>query len=116
MKTIYKASKMARMKKLVQDKIESSKETEDYPPTELAANASLTGSAGPDHARGDGPEEDVPTSPISKAIRRMENSLNVRFDKLETTLAEVKNAVASNTSHVTELEERHGESDGRLAD
>lgn len=46
----------------------------------------------------------------------MENSLNVRFDKWDSTVAEVKNAVALNTSRITKLEEHLGEPDGHLAD
>ncbi len=46
----------------------------------------------------------------------MENSMNARFDNLETTLAGVKNAVASNTSRIINLEEWHGEFDGHLAE
>lgn len=105
---------MVKTKKSVQKEPESSKDTEDNTSSELAANASLTDATSSDH--GDGPEEVVPTSSILEAIRQMETSLNVRFDKLDTTLTEVKNAVASNTSRITELEERLGESDGRLAD
>lgn len=57
----------------------------------------------------------MPTSPILEAIRQLENFLNIRFNKLDTTLTEVKNAVASNTSCITELEECLSESDIRLA-
>ena len=45
----------------------------------------------------------------------MENSMNVRFDNLEISLAGVKNAFASNTSRIMNLEEWHVEFDGRLA-
>ena len=54
-------------------------------------------------------------SPILGAIRRTENSMNVRFDIMETTLTGVKNAITSNTFRIMNLEGWHGEFDGRLA-
>ena len=106
---------MVKPKKPTQKTLESPSEIEDDPPTELA-NASPPGSTSPEHAQRDAPEDDVSASPILGAIRRMENSMNTRFDNLETTLAGVKNAVASNTSRIMNLEEWHGEFDGRLAE
>lgn len=58
---------MVKTKKSVQKEPESSEETEDSPSIELAANASLTDATRPNH--GDGPEEDVPTSPSLETIR-----------------------------------------------
>ena len=98
---------MVKNKKTNQKTLEFPAETEDDPLTE-PANASSPCSTSPEHAQSDEPEEDTSVSPILGAIRRMEN--------LETTLAGVKNAVASNTSRIVNLEEWHGEFDGRLAE
>lgn len=106
---------MVKTKKTTQKTLEFPAETEDDPSTE-PANASSPGSTSPEHAQSDAPEEDTSVSPILGAIRRMENSMNVRFDNLETTLAEVKNAVASNTSRIMNLEEWQGEFDRHLAE
>lgn len=89
---------MVKPKKPTQKTFESPSEIVDNPPTELT-NGSSPGSDSPEHAQRDAPEEDDSSSPILGAIRRMENSMNARFDNLETTLAGVKNAVTSNTSH-----------------
>ena len=85
---------MVKNKKTNQKTLEFPAETEDDPPTG-PANASSPCSTSPEHVQSDEPEEDTSLSPILGAIRRMENSMNVRFDNLETTLAGVKNAVAS---------------------
>lgn len=106
---------MVKPKTPTQKTFKSPSEIVDNPPTE-PANASSPGSASPEHAQRDAPEEDDSSSPILEAIRWMENSMNARFDKLETTLAGIKNAVASNTSRIINLEEWHGEFDGCLAE
>lgn len=106
---------MVKHKKPTQKAHESPSEINDNPLTE-SANASSPGSASPGRAHTDTPEEDASPSPILEAIRRMENSMNTRFDNLETTLTGVKNAVAANTSCINTLEERHGEFDGRLVE
>lgn len=110
-KLVYKTPK----KKPTQKAHESPSEIEDNPLTE-SANANSPGSTSPGCGQTDTPEEDASLSPILKAIRRMENSMNTRFDNLETTLAGVKNAVAANTSRIINLEEWHGEFGGRLVE
>lgn len=106
---------MVKPKKMIQKGHESPSKIEDSSSAK-SANASSPGSTSPGHAQTDPTEEDAPVSPILEAIRRMENSMNVRFDNLETTLAGVKIAVAANTSRISNLEEWHGEFDGRLVE
>lgn len=110
-----KLIRMVKPKKSTQKANESLFETEDNPLTE-SANASLPGAASTGRAQTDTPEEDASPSPILEAITRMEISMNARFENLETTLVGVKNAVAANTSRIINLEEWHGEFDGRLVE
>lgn len=108
---------MVKTKKPTQKTPESLSETEDNPSTDPAnANASSPGPTSSVHAIRDALDEELSLSPILGAIRRMENLMNDRFDNLETTLAGLKTAVASNTSRIVNLEDWHGESDVRLAD
>lgn len=46
----------------------------------------------------------------------MENSMNTRFDNLETSLAGVKTALAANSSRITSLEETREEHDTRITE
>lgn len=109
---------MVKPKKPSQKAHGSPSTTDDNPLTETAnaSSPSSPGSASPGRAHADAPQEDVSQSLILEAIRRMENSMNTRFDNLETTLAGVKNAVAANTTRITSLEDCHGDLDARLTE
>lgn len=54
--------------------------------------------------------------PILEAIRWMENSMNTRFENLETALTGIKSILAANSSCITNLEEAQEDHEVRLAD
>ena len=75
------------------------------------ASISAPGSASPSDDPADTLMEEDSSSSILEAVTQIENSMNTRFDNLETSLTGVKTAQAPNSSRITSLEETREEHD-----
>lgn len=103
---------MTKTKKKIQKNAATRSESEDESHLPELANANSPASS---HHEGT-PESPSSSSLVLDAIKRMEHSMNERFDNLEGSLEGLRTSITSNTSRIDSLEETRESHDGRITE